>query len=205
MGKHSFEMPKQSKSANSDAHRSEARERILTVASDLFYREGARAVGVDLIVERAGVAKTSLYRHFPTKDDLIAAFLRREDEDFWRHWDLVANEYKNQPQPELEAQLRWIGQRVSKQNYRGCPQLNMAAEFPEPNHPARRVAVAHKKQLRERLYAIAQRLKVRRAGELAAQLAVLINGAFVSSAVFAKDEATQVLIDAARALISAAA
>ena len=67
----------------------DTRERILRTASELFYREGTRAVGVDLIVERAGVAKTSLYRHFGTKDDLIEAFLLLEDDDFWQHWDRI--------------------------------------------------------------------------------------------------------------------
>ena len=61
----------------------DVRERILETASALFYKQGVRAVGVDLVVEKAGVAKTSLYRHFGTKDDLVAAFLEREDQDFW--------------------------------------------------------------------------------------------------------------------------
>ncbi len=61
----------------------EVRLRVLETASELFYRLGVRAVGVDMIVAEAGVAKTSLYRHFRTKDDLIASFLQREDEDFW--------------------------------------------------------------------------------------------------------------------------
>src|SRR5271157_2058127 len=67
-----------------DAHgnSAEVRDRILRTASTLFYQRGVRAVGVDLVVEEAGVAKTSLYRYFRTKDDLIAAFLQREDEDF---------------------------------------------------------------------------------------------------------------------------
>jgi AcrR family transcriptional regulator len=60
----------------------EVRNKILETASALFYQRGARAVGVDLVVAEARVAKTSLYRHFGTKDDLIAAFLAREDEDF---------------------------------------------------------------------------------------------------------------------------
>ncbi len=73
-------MPGSPRSANvGDAHgnSAEVRDRILRTASTLFYQRGVRAVGVDLVVEEAGVAKTSLYRHFRTKDDLIAAFLRR--------------------------------------------------------------------------------------------------------------------------------
>jgi Bacterial regulatory proteins, tetR family/MMPL family len=69
--------------------RLDVRERVLETASQLFYRRGVRAVGVDLVVEEAGVAKTSLYRHFRTKDELIAAFLAREDEDFWATWNRV--------------------------------------------------------------------------------------------------------------------
>jgi AcrR family transcriptional regulator len=188
-----------------DVHASdEVRARVLRTASELFYREGARAVGVDLIVERAGVAKTSLYRHFRTKDDLIAAFLEREDEQFWQQWNAVALRHRSNPQAELDAHMRWIGERLRRENYRGCPQLNVAAEFPEAEHPARVVAVSHKKELRRRLKGIAGRLGVRRPDDLAAQLLLLVNGAFVSSQTIAADEAVPVLLAASRALVAAA-
>ena len=182
----------------------DVRERILETASDLFYRRGVRAVGVDVVVEAAGVAKTSLYRHFRTKDDLIAAFLRREDADFWACWDRVAARHAQDGEAELEAHLAWIGERVGRPNYRGCPQLNVAAEFPEEDHPARIVARIHKQELRRRLRDIAERLRVDRPDELAAQLSVVINGAFVSSQVLAADDATSILLQMARALIAAA-
>jgi AcrR family transcriptional regulator len=185
-------------------NQAQVRDRILETASALFYRRGVRAVGVDLVVEEAGVAKTSLYRHFKTKDDLIAAFLEREDEDFWRCWDSVAQRQPTDAKAELEAQLTWIGERVGRANYRGCPQLNVAAEFPDPAHPARAVATAHKNELRRRLKQIAERLHARRPDELASQLALLINGAFVSLQIFSADEATPVLLAASRALIAAA-
>jgi AcrR family transcriptional regulator len=182
----------------------DVRERILETASALFYRRGVRAVGVDLVVEEAGVAKTSLYRHFRTKDDLIAAFLHREDEDFWKCWDSTTQRHRSNAEAELEAQLKWIGERVNRPNYRGCPQLNVAAEFPDLDHPARAVATAHKKELRRRLRDLAERLRAKRPDELAAQLSLLINGAFVSSQMFSADEATPMLLAASRALIAAA-
>jgi AcrR family transcriptional regulator len=185
-------------------NQAQVRDRILETASALFYRRGVRAVGVDLVVEEAGVAKTSLYRHFKTKDDLIAAFLEREDKDFWRCWDSVAQRQPTDAKAELEAQLTWIGERVGRPNYRGCPQLNVAAEFPDPAHPARAVATAHKNELRRRLKQIAERLHARRPDELALQLSLLINGAFVSSQIFSADEATPVLLAASRALTAAA-
>jgi AcrR family transcriptional regulator len=180
------------------------RERILRTASELFYREGARAVGVDLVVERAGVAKTSLYRHFRTKDDLIGAFLEREDEQFWQQWDNVAQRHRSDAQAELDAHMRWIGERIGRKNYRGCPQLNVAAEYPDAEHPARRVAASHKQELRRRLKGIAGRLSVRRPDDLAAQLLLLVNGAFVSSQVLAADEAVPALLAASHALVAAA-
>lgn len=181
----------------------DARARILDTASDLFYKRGVRAVGVDLVVAEAGVAKTSLYRHFRTKDDLIAAFLEREDLDFWRVWDEAAASAGDDPRLELDAHLGWIAERVERRNYRGCPQINVAAEFPETDHPARKVAEAHKREMRRRLKLIAERLGARRPDKLAAQLSLLINGAFVSSSIFEHGEATLLLRHAADALVAA--
>ncbi|MGB8417503.1 TetR/AcrR family transcriptional regulator [Paraburkholderia sp.] len=158
----------------------DTRERILRTASELFYREGTRAVGVDLIVARAGVAKTSLYRHFGTKDDLIEAFLHLEDEDFWRHWDAVAAQHKGAPREELDAQLQWMGERIARPGYRGCPQINIAAEYADENHPARKVAVAHKRELRRRLADLARALRVDEPETFALRLGTVIDGALSS-------------------------
>ncbi|WP_175689644.1 TetR/AcrR family transcriptional regulator [Burkholderia anthina] len=158
----------------------DTRARILQTASELFYREGTRAVGVDLIVAQAGVAKTSLYRHFATKDDLIEAFLLREDADFWAHWDAVAEQYKRTPREELDAQLQWIGERIARPGYRGCPQINIAAEYADGNHPARQVAVAHKRELRRRLTELASALRVDEPETFALRLATVIDGALSS-------------------------
>jgi AcrR family transcriptional regulator len=158
----------------------DTRERILRTASELFYREGTRAVGVDLIVAQAGVAKTSLYRHFGTKDELIEAFLHLEDEDFWRHWDAVAAQHKGAPREELDAQLQWIGERIARPGYRGCPQINIAAEYADENHPARKVAVAHKRELRRRLADLARALRVEEPETFALRLGTVIDGALSS-------------------------
>jgi len=196
--------PKKAAVVEQHGNSAEVRDRILRTASTLFYQRGVRAVGVDLVVEEAGVAKTSLYRHFHTKDDLIAAFLHGEDEDFWSHWNSVTERHKTNPAAELEAHLDWIAERVARPSYRGCPQLNVAAEFPDADHPARKVAAAHKKELRQRLKGIAERLRVKRPDELAGQLSLLINGAFVSSQVLSPNEAAPLLQATAHALLTAA-
>jgi AcrR family transcriptional regulator len=189
----------------------EVRLRVLETASELFYRLGVRAVGVDMIVAEAGVAKTSLYRHFRTKDDLIAAFLQHEDEDFWKVWDEVAQSHVDDAkghagnaEAELEAHMSWIGERAGRPGYRGCPQINVAAEFPDPAHPARTVARIHKEELRQRLKAIAERLGAKRPEELALQLAVLVNGAFVSTTLFSPENAVPTLLAMSRSLVATA-
>jgi len=189
--------------AESGAASSDVRQRILDTASGLFYQRGVRAVGVDLVVEASGVAKASLYRHFRTKDDLIVAFLEREDAEFWAQWDEVAARHADDPVAELEAHMRWIGKRLARANYRGCPQINVAAEFAEAEHPSRGVSRAHMQALRKRLADLARRSGAARPGELAAQLGVLVNGAFVSASMLSPDEATRVLLAAARALLAA--
>lgn len=179
----------------------DTRERILRTASELFYREGTRAVGVDLIVAQAGVAKTSLYRHFGTKDELIEAFLHLEDEDFWRHWDAVAAQQKGAPRAELDAQLQWIGERIARPGYRGCPQINIAAEYADENHPARKVAVAHKRELRQRLADLAQALRVEEPKTFALRMGTVIDGALSSGRALHAEGPVRFLQELAQMLI----
>ena len=189
----------------SSAETPDVRQRILDTASTLFYERGVRAVGVDLVVDESGVAKTSLYRHFRTKDDLIVAFLEREDVEFWGQWDDVAARHAGDPAGEIEAHMRWIGKRLARANYRGCPQINVAAEFAEAEHPARAVAKRHMQAMRTRLAALARELGAARPSDLGAQLGLLVNGAFVSASMLAPEEATRVLLASARALLASAA
>jgi AcrR family transcriptional regulator len=204
------------------------RDRILDTATDLFYQEGVRAVGVDLVVARSGVAKTSLYRHFATKDDLVAAVLERDDANYWAAWDRTARREesrksrKNSESPEnpenpespespennareqLQAHLRWIARDIAGPKYRGCPFLNVATEFPAPDHPARGVAARHKAELRRRLGELATQMGVRRPHGLADPLVLLIDGAYVNGQLSGKRGPARSLLAAAMALISAA-
>lgn len=175
--------------------------RVLATASRLFYAHGVRAVGVEWIVAESEVAKTSLYRHFQTKDGLIAAYLEREDRDFWRQWDEVVNAVAGDPRRELMAILDWIGQRVSRDGYRGCPQINVAAEFSDPNHPTRKIRARHKATMFERLKSLVRRIGPNQPDDVAYQIALLIDGAFTSDGRLSRVGATRILQSAARALI----
>ena len=133
-----------------------AAERILDVARDLFYREGIRAVGVDEIVRQAGVTKPSLYRSFPSKDELAASYLAA-----YEHGVLGAlrrggrGTSGRRRAKQIVAFLAGVGQRAVKPDYRGCGMTNAAVEYPEAGHPARLVGEANKRELRRRLRAMA--------------------------------------------------
>jgi AcrR family transcriptional regulator len=175
-------------------------EKVLATASRLFYANGVRAVGIEWIVAESGAAKTSLYRHFQTKDELVAAFLEREDREFWQQWDAVVAAASN-PKAELMRLLDWIGRRVSRDGYRGCPQINVAAEFADPEHPARKIRRRHKVAMLERLRDIVGRIGVRRPDDIAIQLALLIDGAFTSDGRLSKTNAVRILQNGAAALL----
>src|ERR1700675_713771 len=97
------------------------RERILATASELFYRETIRAIGVDTVVERSGVSKTSLYRLFNSKDALIAAFAAEKDRLFWAWWDRIEEQHATDPRALLEALLSGMAERIGRTGYRGGP------------------------------------------------------------------------------------
>jgi AcrR family transcriptional regulator len=181
------------------------RDRILDTAANLFYQEGVRAIGVDLVVERSGVAKTSLYRHFATKDDLVVAILKRDDADYWRYWDQIATAEKNSnAHTQLEAHLKWISHYINRPEYRGCPFLNVATEFPGTDQPARKVSIMHKAELRKRLCSLTKRLGARKHTVLADQLILLIDGAYVNGQLQGKLGPSNALVSAALALIAVA-
>ena len=135
--------------------RQSAAEKILGVARDLFYRQGIRAIGVDEIVKRAGVTKPSLYRSFPSKDELAASYLRQYDLEFWERFDEAVDAHPGDPRAQIDAFLTRVGKRTQKPDYRGCGMTNAAVEYPEHGHPARVVSEANKQELRRRLRAMA--------------------------------------------------
>ena len=132
------------------ARPSPPRDRVLRVAGELFYEHGFHAVGIDLIIERAGVAKATLYRHFPTKDDLIAAYLDDANQRFWS-WLDGAIDPELPPADTLARLFDAVATLATSPVCLGCTFQVTAAEFPDPSHPGHTVALAHKHAVRERL------------------------------------------------------
>ena len=161
-----------------------AAERILGVARKLFYLEGIRAVGVDEIVRRAGVTKPSLYRSFPSKDELAASYLRVYEQEFWKRFDAAVAAHPGDPRRQIIDFLSGVGTRAVMPGYRGCGMTNAAVEYPEPGHPARQVGEANKQELRRRLRAMARDMGAVDPDTLGDGLLLLIEGAYISGQLF---------------------
>src|ERR1700761_9083227 len=114
-----------------------AADRIRASASELFYREGIRAVGVDEVVDRAGVTKPSLYRSFASKDDLAAAYLRDYDASFWENFERPGGKAYCNARDHVLAYIGQLAPRAIAEGYRGCGLSNAAVEYPARDNPAR--------------------------------------------------------------------
>jgi AcrR family transcriptional regulator len=126
-----------------EPRRSAARERLLEAASAVFYAEGVHAVGVDRLIAEAGVTRATFYRHFPSKEDLVVAYVLRWDRGLR---DRAAGAADEAPEP--AAQLRAIVDAVAEglvgPGFRGCPFINIAAEYPDADGPVRRAIDDHR-------------------------------------------------------------
>ncbi len=156
------------------------RERILQAARELFYREGIRAVSVDAVAAAAGTNKMTLYRHFASKDELVAACLAEVAGHADKIWDAVRAEHPRDAQAQLRAVLRHVSRFADEFSARGCPLANAAIELAEPGHPARKVIEAHKLRSRERLLKLCRESGYARPERIADELFLLIEGARVS-------------------------
>ncbi|WP_283148054.1 TetR/AcrR family transcriptional regulator [Silvimonas soli] len=162
-----------------------AHSQILDAAEELFYQEGARSSGIDAVVKRAGVNKMSLYRQFESKDDLLKQYLQRRDEKFLAYLHASLDKHPGQPRRQLEQFFTDLAARTATPGYRGCPFVNIAAEFPDTEHFARQMVAGNKARLLATLTELAQAAGASDAPGLAAGLALLIEGAYTASQTYA--------------------
>jgi AcrR family transcriptional regulator len=171
-------------------------ERILDTAGRLFYGQGIRAVGVDTIAAEIGISKRTLYNHFPSKDELILAYLSR-------HF----LEPKTSDRPLLEQILRyfdWMERWFATDTFRGCPFVNAVAELGDPTHPGTQMAVAYKERRRLWLRDALTQLNVADPDTLATQVAILVEGAIIAALVRGDPGMARAAKAAARVLLTAA-
>ena len=157
------------------------RERILSVASELFYRHGIRAIGVERIAEAAETNKVTLYRHFSSKDKLVAEYLRRLAQEAKSSWDQLEADHPADPPAQLRAWLADMAAHVASGDERGCPLANAAVELPDKDHPARRVIEEFKTAQRERLIQLCAAAALTEPEMLADELFLLLEGARVTA------------------------
>lgn len=179
---------------------SPAREQILETAAQLFYREGFRAVGIDRIIAESGVAKMTLYKHFPSKDDLIVAYLERSNQHFWK---LYAERVEPLPtaRERLEALFDWVAERAVSPACLGCTFSVNAAEFPSLDSPSHQAAIRHKQAILQKLEELGLEAGAKDPRGLAESLLLLMDGAWNAARMFGPGSHAGRVAEAAKMLI----
>jgi len=182
---------------------SNARERILDAAYGLFSRYGIRAVGVDTIVAESGVAKMTLYRHFPSKDDLVIAFLKRREERWTHAW--VKGEVERRavgPTERLLAIFDVFGEWFQRDDFEGCSFINVLLEVEDRAHPIHTAAVRHLAFIRSFLRELAEQAGVRDPDRFSRQWHMLMKGSIVAAGEGDRD-AARLIKEVGRLLLDA--
>jgi AcrR family transcriptional regulator len=158
----------------------ETRSHVLEVAGELFYWRGIRATGVDLVAAEAGVAPTTLYRQFASKDDLVGAYVEQACQDFQNVFATAVEAAGPDPRDQILAIFDAVYERMDSGRFRGCALLMTLAEFPDPDLPAHRNAIAAKTWFRESIGELTARLGIDNPDEVADHLTLVFEGANAS-------------------------
>lgn len=154
------------------------RDRIIAAATRLFYSEGLRATSVDAVAEKAGVTKKTLYYHFRTKDELIAAYLASRDQPTLAYYARWFAESQGSTADKVRGLFRSFGKAADTPQWRGCGFLRTIAELANtPGHPAIKAGAAHKKKFEAWLAETLAGDGVRESGRIARQIVILLDGA----------------------------
>jgi AcrR family transcriptional regulator len=181
------------------------RDRLLDVVDDLFYTRGIRNVGIDEIIARAGVAKASLYKHFPSKDALVAAYVRRRAAR-WGEWFRGEVERRGgAPRERLLTVFDVLAEWIASSGFRGCAFQNAAVELADRTHEAHAAVIENKRGVHAYLRSLAQDAELHAPDALASQLAVLVEGAIVAAHVGGTPSPVVAARSAAATLVAGAA
>jgi AcrR family transcriptional regulator len=183
--------------------KSSAREQILETATTLFYQNGFRAVGIDKVIAESGVAKMTLYKHFPSKDDLIVAYLERSNEAFWTWLEGTIKPFEGNPTKQLETIFEGVAKLASSPQCMGCTFTGAAGEFPDLGHPGHKAALEHKQQVLERFKDLAKAANLHQPQAVAEQLLMLMDGAWNAARIFGPNNHAKQVAEAAKTIIAA--
>jgi AcrR family transcriptional regulator len=161
---------------------SDARERLLVAAYELFSRCGVQAVGVDAIIERSGVARQTMYRHFGSKQELVLAFLERREELWTRAWLQAEVERREaDPRERLLAIFDVFDEWFRAPGFEGCSFINVMLEHPDEGHPLHQAAAAYLARIRSFLEQLAHPAGIKDAESFARQWHILMKGSIVAA------------------------
>ena len=159
----------------------DARERILDAAYELFSRRAIRDVGIDEVIERAGVAKATLYRHFPSKDDLVIAFLERREERWTLEWvEAEARRRGSTPEDQLLAIFELFDEWFHRDDFEACSFINVLLEM-GPAHPAGQASARHLANIRSVVGRLAEEAELGDPESFARSMHILMKGSIVSA------------------------
>ena len=181
---------------------SEARQRILETADRLFYRDGIRAVGIDRIIAEAGVAKMSLYKHFPSKDDLILAVLQHREQNVLEFFRSAMKRHGKKTKTPLRAFFAALKDFFESPGFRGCPFQNAAVELADPAHPGTEFVRGHKQRFSEFLGGLVEQTVGKAAAKVAPAVNILVEGAIITAVIQGSPDAADVARDAALKLLA---
>lgn len=188
---------------DSASPRGAARDRILETAFRLFYADGVRGVGVDTVIAESGVAKATLYKHFPRKDDLVLAYLDRVD-GIWRgQLEAAAEAAGEDPRDRLVGMFDALVSACRSDGFHGCAFINTAAEA-SPGTDVHARTVQHKVAVRRWVRELAEQAGAADPDALARSLTLLLDGGLASGVLDADPRSAEAAKDAARALVTAA-
>lgn len=173
------------------ANQSLTRDALIEAACTLFYQQGIRGTSIDAILEKAGVARQSLYLHFGSKDGLVTEFLILRDQRWRQRMQGHINQAAPEPRAKMLALFDFLDAWFADPDFHGCAFINTAAEYSDPQHPFRSLATRHKELVLEDILTLCKQMEIATAETLAPQLALLMEGAIVTAQVTPGSDAAQ--------------
>lgn len=178
------------------------RERLIDAASHRFYRNGFRDVGLDQILADVGISRTAFYKHFESKDDLLLAAVKAQDEWVREHFrSAVTKAGGKSPRERLLAFFDVVSEIVRREDFRGCFFVNVAIEFPLPHDPAHIAAAENKRAMRTIIEELARDAGADDPHALARELMLVMEGAYVSRQLTGDEGVAEVARHAGEVLI----
>jgi AcrR family transcriptional regulator len=175
----------------------QGRDRLLFVAIDLFYRHGFNAIGIDRVIADAGVSKTTFYKHFTSKDDLMVAAIERRNEWETQAWNRAVHTLAgDEPRAQLRALFQVMDVWFNDPAFGGCIFINAAAEFPNPHHPVHKIAADHKRAIRQQVRELAVQAGAMDPDTFADLYTLLAEGTLVMRQVHDRDDAARLALKA---------